>query len=233
MVCLNTRQTTHISYWFINLTNSVYRQHDGVQQMKIELVLAKVTIFIADTISESNHRKFEPGLDPESCGASFSFGCSWSMYYNGCKYARSKTVRKFRLSVKNEEPEIEEHMNILATILSPLYINVAPKAYENQCKYEPEAPDCRLGLKQGKPFSGVTTCIDFCAHSHRDLHNMQDGCTVQVGLLRQRGPGVTAAAEDEQLHVLPLYTMDTTDEFGSAEAQSEKNKTGAVQVLEK
>lgn len=186
----------------------------------------------SDVLLESN-RPNESGLDPESCGASFSFGCSWSMYYNGCKYARSKTVRKFRLSVKSEEPEIEEHMNILATILSPLYVNVAPKAYENQCKYEQEAPDCRLGLKQGKPFSGVTTCIDFCAHSHRDLHNMQDGCTVQVGLLRQRGPGVSGAAEDEQLHVLPLYTMDTTDEFGSAEAQTEKNKTGAVQVLEK
>lgn len=106
------------------------------------------------------------GLDPESCGASFSFGCSWSMYYNGCKYARSKTVRKFRLSVKSEEAEIEEHMNVLATILSPLYVKVAPKAYDNQCKYENEAPDCRLGLKPGKPFSGNLINFIFIVHSY-------------------------------------------------------------------
>lgn len=77
------------------------------------------------------------------------------MYYNGCKYARSKTVRKFRLSVKSEEAEIEEHMNLLATMLSPLYKKIAPKAYENQCKFENEAPDCRLGFNPGKPFSGM------------------------------------------------------------------------------
>lgn len=94
------------------------------------------------------------GLDPETCGASYSFGCSWSMYYNGCKYARSKTVRKFRLSVKSEESEIEERMHVLATLLTPLYMNLAPKSFENQCQFEKEASDCRLGFKSGRPFSG-------------------------------------------------------------------------------
>lgn len=127
--------------------------------MKIERVHAKVICLLSFDSGAVDFTlvlsfRFRSGLDPETSGASFSFGCSWSMYYNGCKYARSKTVRKFRLSVKNEETEIEDHMNNLATILSPLYATVAPKAYDNQCRYESEAPDCRLGLKPGKPFSG-------------------------------------------------------------------------------
>lgn len=76
----------------------------------------------------------------------------------------------------------------------------------------------------------MTACIDFCAHAHRDLHNMHNGCTAVVTLARHRGP---ARAEHEQLHVLPLYVLDNTDEFGSVDGQEDKVRNGALQILDK
>ncbi|XP_064619759.1 uncharacterized protein LOC135483123 isoform X2 [Lineus longissimus] len=168
------------------------------------------------------------GFDPSLAGASFSFGCSWSMFFNGCKFSRSRCAKKFKLKDESEEEEIERRFQNLATDMAPVYRTFAPQSYSNQCFYEDESNECRLGLKPGRPFSGVTSCVDFCAHAHKDLHNMQNGCTVVVTLTKHRG---FEKPKDEQLHVLPLYVLDPTDESGSYEGQNEKIRNGSLEVL--
>lgn len=123
---------------------------------------------------------------------------------------------------------MENRLQNLVTFLTPLYKTLAPDSFKNQCIYESDASECRLGLGAGKPFSGVTACMDFCAHTHKDSHNMNNGCTMVVTLTREK---TLAKAEDEQLHVLPLYTIDSTDEYGSKECQDAKMKMGSIEVL--
>ncbi|CAI9716502.1 Hypothetical predicted protein [Octopus vulgaris] len=168
------------------------------------------------------------GMDIKKRGASFSFGCSWSMYFNGCKFARSKDAKKFRLKDTVLDEVAENKFQSLATRLAPLYKSVAPESYNNQVFFEDSGYECRLGYrdensKPSRPFSGVTACVDFCAHSHKDLHNMNNGCTVVVTLTKH---GPLEKPVEEQLHVLPLYILDLKDK-----KFEEKLKKGCVEIL--
>lgn len=129
-----------------------------------------------------------------------------------------------------QEKEVEEKLQGLATIIAPLYQKFAPESYLNQTAFEDDSIECRLGYKPGRPWTGVTACADFCAHAHKDLHNMNNGCTVVATLTKHRG---FAKPDDEQLHVLPLYILDPTDENGTYDSYHQKVQSGALEVLKK
>ena len=78
---------------------------------------------------------------------------------------------------------------------------------------------------------GETCFWDFCAHSHRDTNNMFGGCTGIVTLLKPENRDFRQKPDDEQLHVLPHYRPDDTDEFGNVEGQQAKMQSGKKNIF--
>ena len=68
---------------------------------------------------------------------------------------------------------------------------------------------------------------DFCAHAHKDKNNVLGGATAIVTVLRKEERDVDHM-EDQQLHVLPLYVPDCSqDELDKHVAD------GGLAILEK
>ena len=168
------------------------------------------------------------GSNGEYNGASYTYGCSWTMYTNCCKFCRSTSeARKYRLKEVQEEGTLENICDLLTDCITPHFAQLAPDCHNNMCLFEDVAEDCRIGTEGSRPFSGITTVLDYCAHSHRDSNNMIGGCTVVVTLTRpeNRVPEGTPV-EDEQFHVLPLYVPDAT-----LEELDEKVYSGGIEAL--
>jgi len=170
------------------------------------------------------------GLNMNYSGASYTFGCSWTMYHNICKFCRSAEVHKFKLKEESAEDSLASCCIELNDFVVPVYNKCAPDSYSNMCLFEELAEDCRIGTVgtgTGRPFSGITTVCDFCAHSHKDTNNMVGGATAVVTLLRPEDRDLRKP-EEEQYHVLPLYVPDM-----SLKEIEEKTVAGGLEVLDK
>ena len=156
---------------------------------------------------DSNRRK-DCNCQGEA-GASFSFGCSWSYFYNRCKYSKSRPnkVRKFKLSNDIAEGELANICEELTNCVAPVYSMLAPESFKNMGLFENVATDCRIGTPGNRIFSGFTCVRDFCAHAHKDTNNFDRGATAVVTVLREEDRD-EEQIRDQQFHVLPLYVPD-------------------------
>ena len=148
------------------------------------------------------------------------------------QYRMFQGARKFRItrgsqSVLPAEAELEEVCHRLAERVAPLHRRLAPDCFNNMCLFEEAAIDCRIGREPGRPYSGITTVVDFCAHSHRDTTNMVGGCTAIVTLTKPENRNCREP-DDEQFHTLPMYLPDCSE----AE-MAEATASGGLMVLDR
>ena len=87
------------------------------------------------------------GFDMNYNGASYTFGCSWTMYHNICKFCRSSEVHKFKLTDESAEGDLAHICEELTNSVAPVYKNLAPDSFNNMALFDGVASDCRIGAE--------------------------------------------------------------------------------------
>ena len=77
--------------------------------------------------------------------------------------------------------------------------------------HQHEGQECRLGNKSERPFTGLTVCLDFAAHVHKDLFDLPNGCSVITTL-------TNFEKKDMQYHVFPSYILHPDEQKTTYEA---------------
>ena len=85
---------------------------------------------------------------------------------------------------------MENLLQMLASDLGPVYKWLAPESFANQVATQQAGQECRMGNGpegEERPFSGITCCMDFCAHSHYDRQNIVHGGATVVRPMNHSG----------------------------------------------
>lgn len=119
------------------------------------------------------------GDEKGSPGNTYSFGCSYQGYNNGCKFRKSTgQPDKYKAIAEENRREVKEILDDLADIASVHMKKYAPGPFHQMTEHSRRAISCRIGSEDSKrpqPFSGATVNLDFCAHNHKDINNKDTG----------------------------------------------------------
>jgi methylcytosine dioxygenase len=98
-----------IKIWFV-IAIMVW---DGIELEKADHLYDKLKFILEESGIATKHQCEMNKTKTCTCqghkakkeGASYSFGCSWSVYHDSCKYAKSSTriIRKYSLANESQE----------------------------------------------------------------------------------------------------------------------------------
>jgi hypothetical protein len=97
-----------------------------------------------------------------------------------CSFEISILIFFHSVQTTKQDDSVKTPLLKLADKVSKFLKNLAPVAYRRMVQNSRSAHHCRIGFEsdaEDRPFSSVSCCVNYCAHSHRDSKNVANGVT--------------------------------------------------------